>query len=246
MTVALRAAGDGIGTIELDRPQALNAISMELYRDLARVLAEADEDPSISVLVLAGRGRAFSVGADLKERRTMQPQDIRRRRELAPRVFGALASSRKPTVAAVHGYALGGGCELALACDLIVAERTTVFALPETTLGVIPGGGATQRLPRLVGLQRAKELILTGRRFGAEDAEGYGMLTRLVEDGEALDTALALAREIAANPAMAIFQAKRALQMSQGLDVDRGVLFEAEAYQACLATARWSEGLPDG
>ena len=175
----------------------------------------------------------------------MQPEDVRRRRELAPRVFGALASSRKPVVAAVHGYALGGGCELALACDLIVAERGTVFGLPETTLGVIPGGGATQRLPRLVGIQRAKELILTGRRFSAEEAETYGMLTQLVEPGQALDTAIELARSIARNPPMATYQAKRALQMSQGLDVERGVLFEAEAYQACLTTARWSEGLPD-
>lgn len=241
-TVAVRTVGHGIGIVELNRPDLLNAINMGLYTDLQRTFADLEDDPTTCVLVLTGRGRAFSVGADLKERKTMRPTDVRRRRELAPRVFGAIAHCRKPVIAAVAGYALGGGCELALACDLIVAERDAVFGLPETTLGVIPGGGATQRLPRLVGIQRAKELILTGRRFSSEEAERFGMLSRVVEPGAALDASLELGRGMAANPPMALFQAKRALQMSQGLDVDRGVLFEAEAYQACLDSARWDTG----
>ncbi|MGH2949972.1 MAG: enoyl-CoA hydratase/isomerase family protein [Solirubrobacteraceae bacterium] len=245
-TVGVRTAEAGIAVVELNRPEALNAISMRLYADLERSFAELEADPASSVLVLTGRGRAFSVGADLKERRTMSADDVRRRRELAPRVFGSMARCRKPVIAAVAGYALGGGCELALACDLIIADRDAVFGLPETTLGVIPGGGATQRLPRLVGLQRAKELILTGRRFSAVEAERFGMLARVAEPGGALDAALEVAREMAANPPMALFQAKRALQMSQGLDVERGVLFEAEAYQACLATACWDVGLENG
>lgn len=225
--------------VEIDRPEALNAISMAVYADLVAAFADVDDDPAVAVAILAGRGRAFCVGADLKERRTMSDTDVRRRRRLAPAVFGAMARCTKPVIAAVAGYALGGGCELALACDLIVAEDTAVFALPETTLGVIPGGGATQRLPRLVGLPRAKELILTGRRFSASDAERWGMVNRVVEHGAALSAARALAAELGANAPLALQQAKRALNASQSLDLESGLLFEAEAYGGCLASDEW-------
>jgi len=238
-TVALRVGDDHVALVELNRPASLNAVSMGLYADILRVFGDVDDDPDCHVVVLAGRGRAFSVGADLKERKTMTDADVRRRRRLAPTVFGAMARCTKPVVAAVAGYALGGGCELALACDVIVVEESTVFALPETTLGVIPGGGGTQRLPRLVGLPRAKELILTGRRFTAREAEAWGMVNRVVPDGHAVEAATELARSIAANPPIALQQAKRALNASQSLDLDNGVLFEAEAYQACLLSDEW-------
>jgi enoyl-CoA hydratase/carnithine racemase len=177
----------------------------------------------------------------MKERPTMSVEDIRRRRQLAPTVFGSMAKCSKPVIAAVAGYALGGGCELALACDLIVAEESAVFALPETQLGVIPGGGGTQRLPRLVGLSRAKDLILSGRRFSAADAERWGMVSHLAPDGAAVERALELARELAANAPVALAQAKRALDASQSLDLESGIRFEAEAALVCLEDDGWRE-----
>jgi enoyl-CoA hydratase/carnithine racemase len=240
-TIEVTLGDDHVALVELNRPEVLNAINMALYADIPRVFADLDDEPSVSVVVLTGRGRAFSVGADMKERETMSIDDVRRRRRLAPTVFGSMSRCTKPVIAAVAGYALGGGCELALACDLIVAEESAVFALPETTLGVIPGGGATQRLPRLVGLPRAKDLILSGRRFSAADAERWGMVSHLAPDGAVVERAQALARELAANAPVALAQAKRALNASQSLDVESGVLFEAEAYQACLADGEWRE-----
>jgi enoyl-CoA hydratase/carnithine racemase len=240
-TIDVTIGEDAVALVELNRPDVLNAVNMEMFADLPRVFADLDEEASVSVIVLAGRGRAFSVGADMKERPTMSVEDIRSRRQLAPAVFGSMSKCSKPVIAAVAGYALGGGCELALACDLIVAEESAVFALPETQLGVIPGGGATQRLPRLVGLSRAKDLILSGRRFSAADAERWGMVNHLAPDGDGLARAQELARELAANAPVALAQAKRALDASQSLDLEGGIRFEAEAALLCLEDDGWRE-----
>jgi enoyl-CoA hydratase/carnithine racemase len=240
-TIEVTLGDDGVALVELNRPDVLNAVNMGMFADIPRVFADLDEESAASVIVLTGRGRAFSVGADMKERPTMSIEDIRRRRQLAPTVFGSMSKCSKPVIAAVSGYALGGGCELALACDLIVAEESAVFALPETTLGVIPGGGGTQRLPRLVGLARAKDLILSGRRFSAVDAERWGMVSHLAPAGAALERALELARELAANAPVALAQAKRALDASQSLDLESGIRFEAEAALACLEDDGWRE-----
>ena len=173
----------------------------------------------------------------------MTLQDVRRRRRLAPRTFGAIANCLKPTIAAIRGYALGGGCELALCCDILIASENTVFSLPEVTLGVIPGGGATVRLPRLVGPQLAKEIIFTGRRFPAARALEYGMITHMVPDDQLLDAAMALAREIVTNAPVAVYQAKKAINASLSIDVENGLLFEAESYQTCLTSEDRNEGL---
>jgi enoyl-CoA hydratase/carnithine racemase len=240
-TIEVTLGDDGVALVELNRPDVLNAVNMAMFADLPRVFADLGNEPGVSVIVLAGRGRAFSVGADMKERPTMSIEDVRRRRQLAPTVFGSMSRCSQPVIAAVAGYALGGGCELALACDLIVAEESAVFALPETTLGVIPGGGATQRLPRLIGLSRAKDLILSGRRFSAADAERWGMVNHLAPDGAGVARAQELARELAANGPVALVQAKRALDASQSLDLESGLRFEAEAAQACLEDGDWRE-----
>jgi enoyl-CoA hydratase/carnithine racemase len=240
-TIEVTLGDDGVALVELNRPDVLNAVNMAMFADLPRVFSDLDGESSVSVVVLAGRGRAFSVGADMKERPTMSVEDIRRRRQLAPDVFGSMSKCSKPVIAAVAGYALGGGCELALACDLIVAEDSAVFALPETTLGVIPGGGATQRLPRLIGVSRAKDLILSGRRFSAADAERWGMVNHLAPDGGVVARALELARELAANAPVALVQAKRAVDASQSLDLESGIRFEAEAALACLEDDGWRE-----
>lgn len=232
-----------VATVALDRPEVLNAVNMQMYEDLPRVFADLSDDESIWVVVLTGHGRAFSVGADLKERPSMSTADIRRRRRLAPEMFGSIATCLKPVLAAVHGYALGGGLELAIACDIVLAAEGTTFGLPETALGVIPGGGATQRLPRLVGPQLAKELIFTGRRFSAEDARSMGLVAHVRPSDALLADTQSLAHEIAANAPVAVYQAKKAINAAQSLDVEHGLRFEEEAYQSCLATLDREEGL---
>lgn len=234
---------DHVATVTLNRPDVLNAVNMPMYEDLFQAFNQLDDDDSVWVIVLTGSGRAFSVGADLKERQTMTVADVRRRRRLAPRTFGAVANCRKPVIGAIHGYAMGGGCELALCCDLLMAAEGTVFALPETAIGVIPGGGGTQRLPRLVGPMLAKELIFTGRRFSAQQAFEYGMLSRVVPADELLAAAQELAREICQSAPLAVYQAKKAINATFNVGLEAGLLYEAEAYDTCLSSEDRLEGL---
>ena len=234
---------DHIATVTLYRPDALNAMSMGMFFDLGRVFARIDDDASIWVVIVTGHGRAFSVGADLKERQTMSVDDLRRRRRLAPQVFGGIARCKRPVIAAINGFAFGGGFELALLCDLLVACESAKLALPETTLGVIPGGGATQRLPRMIAPHKAKELIFTGRRISAREAFDLGILNRLVPDADLMSEVHKLAAEMMTNPPLALAQAKRAIAASANMGIDPGLEFEAEAYQACIASPDRTEAL---
>src|ERR1022692_2412898 len=160
-----------IAEIVLDRPEAMNALSTAMAVRLARVCAELGADRQVRAVVLAASGRAFCVGADLKERAAMSDAQLLAQRPVFRAAFGAVLGIPQPVIAAVHGYALGGGCELALSCDLIVADETAVFGLPETTVGLVPGGGGTQLAPRRLGPGRAADLILTGRQLGVAEAE---------------------------------------------------------------------------
>jgi enoyl-CoA hydratase/carnithine racemase len=227
----------------LSRPDQLNAINMPMYADLVQAFAAVEEDPETWVVILRGAGRAFSVGADLKERQTMTEADVRRRRRLAPSTFGAIAGCTRPVVAAIHGYAFGGGWELALAADLNIAAESTQFSLPEAALGVIPGGGATQRVPRLAGPQFAKELIFTGRRISATVAKDHRLLTKVVPDDQIVAAAQELAEEIASAAPIAVRQVKRAVDASANMDVRSGVLYEEDLYQVCIKTEDRLEGL---
>src|SRR5208282_773000 len=174
-----RHHGGVVAEIMLSRPGAMNAISTALAGELARVCAEIAAAPDVRAVVLSAAGeRAFCAGADLKERSTMTDADMLRQRPAMRAVFGALLALPQPAVAAVHGFALGGGCELALACDLIVADDTAVFGLPEVTVGLVPGGGGTQLAARRLGLGRAADLVLTGRRVGVDEAERLGLVDR--------------------------------------------------------------------
>lgn len=234
---------DHIATVALNRPDVLNAVNMQMYDDIPLAFDRLTDDDDTWVIVFRGNGRAFSVGADLKERQSMSDADVRRRRRHAPSMFGSVANCRKPVIGAVHGYALGGGLELALACDIVIASEDTTIGLPETMVGVIPGGGATQRLPRLVGPQLAKELIFTGRRFSAEQGRSMGLVTHVVPREQLADTAARLAEEIAAAAPMAVYQAKKAINAAARMDLETGLLFEEEAYQSCLPTEDRKEGL---
>jgi enoyl-CoA hydratase/carnithine racemase len=234
---------DHVATVTLHRPDALNALSMPMLYDLERLFSRIEDDASIWAMILTGHGRAFCVGADLKERQTMTVADVRRRRRLAPQVFGAFSRCRRPIIAAINGHAFGGGFELALSCDIILAAESARVSLLETSLGIIPAGGATQRLPRMIGPHRAKELIFTARRITARQAFDLGILNRVTADADLMPQALALAQEIMANAPMAVSQAKRAVNASLSVGIDVGLEYEAEAYQACLSSADRAEGL---
>jgi enoyl-CoA hydratase/carnithine racemase len=228
----------------LDRPEALNAISTDLARQLAEACEQVLEDDALSaVLLTSSIVKAFCVGADLKERAGFSDHDLRRQRPIIEDAFGAVRNLPMPTIAAVEGYALGGGCELALSCDLIVAAENAVFGLPEVGLGLIPGGGGTQLLPRRVGWNRAADLIFTGRRIDANEAFRLGIADRLVGAGSARETALHLAVEIAANSPVSLRAAKLALRRGFDVDLPSGLLIENEGWEHAAYSADRREGI---
>ena len=232
---------DGVAVVTLNRPEAMNALNLKLREELIVLARELDADESVAAVVFTGAGdKAFCAGADLKERGTRTEQQLYdERRYFRGQWISFVASMAKPTIAAINGYCLGGGLELALQCDLRIASAKAVFGLPEVTLGFIPGAGATQRLPRAVGLQKAKELILTGRRFDASEAQEMGLVLRVVPHEKLLEEARSLARAIAANPRMSVIQAKVALNASQETLLAAGFQFETEAWMSCLLSDAW-------
>jgi enoyl-CoA hydratase/carnithine racemase len=233
-----------VAEVILDRPEALNAISTEVARQLAEACEEVLEDEALSAVIMTSSiAKAFCVGADLKERAGFTDHDLRRQRPIIEDAFGAVRNIPIPTIAAVEGYALGGGCELALSCDLVVASNTAVFGLPEVGLGLIPGGGGTQLLPRRIGWNRAADLIFTGRRIEADDAFRIGIADRLVADGTARATALQLAVDIAANSPVSLRAAKLALRRGFDVDLPSGLLIENEGWEHAAYSEDRREGI---
>jgi enoyl-CoA hydratase/carnithine racemase len=233
-----------VAELILDRPEALNAISTDLARQLAVACEEILEDDALSAVIMTSSiAKAFCVGADLKERAAFSDHDLRRQRPIIEDAFGAVRNMPIPTIAAVEGYALGGGCELALSCDLIVASQTAVFGLPEVGLGLIPGGGGTQLLPRRVGWNRAADLIFTGRRIDGNDAFRIGIADRLVPAGTAREIALQLAVDVAANSPVSLRAAKLALRRGFDVDLPSGLLIENESWEHAAYSEDRREGI---
>ena len=232
---------DGVARVTLTRPHVMNAVNLQLRAEIIDFARELDADPSVAVVVITGEGdRAFCAGADLKERGQRSVQQLYdERRFFRNRWVNSVASMAKPTIAAINGYCLGGGFELALQCDLRIASDNATFALPEVGLGFLPGAGGTQRLPRAVGLQKAKELIFTGRRFDAHEAERLGIVLRVVPRAELMAVAMDLARSIARQPRMSLIQAKIALNASQETMLSGGLQAENEAWLPCLLSDAW-------
>jgi enoyl-CoA hydratase/carnithine racemase len=240
----LRHLGDPVAEITLNRPEAMNSISTELAGELTRACAEIATTPEVRAVVLSAAGeRAFCAGADLKERASMTDADILRQRHAIRAVFGAVLALPQPAVAAVHGFALGGGCELALCCDLVVADPTAVFGLPEVTVGLVPGGGGTQLTLRRLGLGRAADLVLTGRKVGADEAERIGLIDRRVPLGGDGPAALELAGQIAANSPVAVRAAKRAIRNGWGVSLEAGLDVEDAAWRTAALSADRREGI---
>jgi enoyl-CoA hydratase/carnithine racemase len=235
----------GVALVTLNRPQAMNALNTQLREELIATARDLDTRADVNVIVFTGAGdKAFCAGADLRERGRKSVQDLYdERRFFRSRWINAVAGMVKPTIAAINGYCLGGGLELAMQCDLRIASENATFALPEVTLGFLPGAGATQRLPRAIGLQKAKELILTGRRFDAAEAERMGLVLRVVSRDELVPQSIELAQRIAAHPRMSVIQAKLALNASQEMLLAAGLQLENEAWLSCLHSEAWKTKL---
>ncbi|GAA2510047.1 enoyl-CoA hydratase/isomerase family protein [Streptomyces longisporus] len=249
--VLVRRHGDeGVGDVGhvaelvLDRPKAMNAVSSEMARSIAAACTALAADRDVRVVVVTStHERAFCVGADLKERNSFTDADLLRQRPVARAAYTGVLELPVPTIAAVHGFALGGGFELALSCDLIVADRTAVVGLPEVSVGVIPGGGGTQLLPRRVGAARAAELIFTARRLQAAEARELGLVDELVEEGRDREASLELAARIAANSPVGLRAAKRALRLGHGLDLRAGLEVEDAAWRSVAFSGDRAEGV---
>ncbi len=233
-----------VATLTLNRPESRNAMNIELIDDLARRLDQLQDDEETRAAILTGAGdRAFCAGSDLAERGRLDKPATRRLRQRITNLMLRFYRLEKPLIAAVNGYAIGGGCEFALACDFIIASERAVFALPEVTLGILPGAGGTQQLPRIVGINRARELILTGRRVDAQEAERIGLANRVVAPEALLPTARELAEQIAANGPIAVRQAKRAINYGANVDLFTGLAYEFDAYQVLIDSQDRLEGL---
>jgi enoyl-CoA hydratase/carnithine racemase len=230
-----------VALLRLNRPEARNALSPEMMERIAAELERLDPDPEVRCVVIAGSDEIFAAGADIK---------AMAERSLAEALYHPsasfwrrLAGVKTPLVAAVTGYALGGGCELALACDMIVADAAASFGQPEIRLGIIPGGGGTQRLARAIGKQRAMEYVLTGRRFDAATAHSWGLVNKVAGPGHCLDEALALARTVAERPPIAARLAKQAVLAAEETALSAGLEAERRMFELAMATEDRVEGM---
>ncbi|MDE2293423.1 MAG: enoyl-CoA hydratase/isomerase family protein [Elusimicrobia bacterium] len=236
------AERDGaVGVVRLNRPQVLNALSYSVVEKLVTCLEAFDADPEVGCLLLAGSEKAFAAGADINELEPSSPVDMVLRRQMER--WDRLRRLQKPLVGAVSGYALGGGCELALACDMIVASESAVFGQPETDIGTMPGAGGTQRLTRAVGKAVAMEMILAGRRLTAREALAFGLVNKVVPVESWYDEALALARAVAKRPAVAAALAKDAVSRAQDLSLEEGLEYERKLFYLTFASADQKEGM---
>lgn len=232
---------DRIGLLTLNRPQAMNALSNALLTELMDALEVFDSDDAVNVMVIAGDQKAFAAGADIKE---MADKDIHAMQSHDPvAVFARIRSLKKPVIAAVSGWALGGGCELALSCDMIVASETARFGQPEVTIGVIPGAGGTQRLPRAVGKAIAMEMVLNNRTLTAQEALSHGMVNRVVPAERFLDEALALAAQVAARAPLAVRAAKKMVNQAYEHPLSECLLEERQEFYNLFATQDQKEGM---
>jgi enoyl-CoA hydratase len=241
----LRIALDGrVATVTIDRPDVLNALNTALLEELLETLGDLGGDPAVGVVVLTGEGeRSFIAGADIKEMAGKTPLEARAYSELGQEIAHRLETMRKPTIAAVNGYALGGGCEMALACDVRLASENAQFGQPEINLGIIPGWGASQRLARATNIGYAKELILTGRMVDAAEALERGLVQHVYPPAELMPATMRLAAEMASKSPVALYYAKEATNRALHGDIGGNLVHEADLYSLMFSTDDAREGL---
>jgi enoyl-CoA hydratase/carnithine racemase len=238
----LESSRDGhVALLRLNRPDARNALSPEMMDLIASALEELDPDPDVRCIVIAGSDKVFAAGADIKAMSERSFEEALRHPAAA--FWRRVAAVKTPLIAAVSGFALGGGCELALACDMIIASETARFGQPEITLGIIPGGGGTQRLARVMGKQRAMEYVLTGRQFDAEMALEMGLVNRVAKKKSWLEEAMAMAQTVAERPPIAVRLAKQAVLAAEETALSAGLENERRLYELAMATEDRVEGM---
>lgn len=232
---------DRVATITLNRPKALNALNSQVMREVTTAAAELDADQGVGAIILTGSEKAFAAGADIKEMAQLSFADVFASDFFA--AWGRFAATRTPTIAAVSGYALGGGCELAMMCDILIAADSAKFGQPEIKLGVLPGMGGSQRLTRAIGKAKAMDLILTGRNMGAEEAERAGLVSRVVPADSLLDEARSVAQTIAGMSLSASRMAKEAVGRAFETTLSEGLLYERRLFHSAFATDDQTEGM---
>jgi enoyl-CoA hydratase len=230
-----------VATVQLNRPSVLNALNGDLMNELTDALGELDRDVTVRCLIVTGNDRAFAAGADIREMSGATTVEMMERNWIA--YWDRLKGVSKPIIAAVSGYALGGGCELAMACDLIVASETAQFGQPEINIGVMPGAGGTQRLTRALGKSKAMEMVLTGRNISAREAEARGLVTRVVPVEMYLEEAKNLAREISSKAPIAVRMAKDAINKAAEISLAEGLEYERKLFYMLFATEDQDEGM---
>jgi enoyl-CoA hydratase len=233
-----------VAVVTINRADSLNAFNYETLLDLQNKVEEIRINREVRAVIFIGAGeKAFSVGADLKERKTLSDEHVKRNLYKINEVFSAIDNLPQPTIAAINGFAFGGGMELALACDFRFAAREALMGLTETSLAIIPGAGGTQRLPRLIGQAKALELILTARRLSADEALTFGLLTKVVERKEVLTECMTFCSQLLANAPIAVQQAKFAIKNGMNTDLNTGLQIERKAYEVTLPTEDRNEAL---
>ena len=230
-----------VGLVRLNRPQALNALNTQLITDLTAALQAFDKDDSVGAIVLTGSDKAFAAGADIKEMQSLSFAEAYGKNFLSD--WEGINAIRKPVIAAVSGYTLGGGCELAMMCDFIIASETAKFGQPEITLGIIPGMGGTQRLARFVGKAKAMDMVLTGRMMDATEAERCGLVSRVVAPDTLLDEALKAAERIASFSRLSVLMAKDSVNRAFETTLQEGLKYERRSFHALFATEDQKEGM---
>lgn len=235
---------DGIMTVTINRPQVLNALNTETLKELRTAIQEAGQREEVKAVIITGAGeKSFVAGADIAQMRDLDVLEGRKMTMLGQDVFNEIENLDKPVIAAVNGYALGGGCELAMACDIRIASEKAKFGQPEVNLGIIPGFGGTQRLPRLIGKGRAKYYIFTGQMMTAQEAFNFGLVDMVVAPEELMRKAREIAKTIMVKAPVAVMMAKRAINKGLDMDLDSGIAYETEAYTTAFATRDRIEGM---
>ncbi|WP_442945437.1 short-chain-enoyl-CoA hydratase [Oceanirhabdus sp. W0125-5] len=234
---------NGIATITMDRPQALNALNSQTLKELNSIIDEVECNDDIRVLIITGSGKSFVAGADISEMKDLNSVQGRKFGLLGNKIFRRLELLEKPVIAAVNGFALGGGCELAMACDIRIASSKAKFGQPEVSLGITPGFGGTQRLARLVGIGKAKELIFTGDMVRADEALRIGLVNNVVEPDELMNVAKEMAEKIKNNAPIAVAYSKVAINRGVEVDIETGLMYEGEVFGSCFSTEDQKEGM---
>ena len=235
MSLVTTSKSDGICTVKINRPDKLNAMNMDVAKELVNIFENLGKDDTVKVIILTGEGdKAFSAGADIEYMSKISPDESEEYAKLGQLVTATVENVKQPTIAAVNGFALGGGCELAMSCDIRIAANTAKMGQPEVTIGIPPGWGGTQRLMRIVGIAKAKEMVYTGKMIKAEEAREIGLVNQVVELSTLMDETMKMAKTIASNSAIAVRMSKSAINTGRNADLDTGLGIELLAWRNCF------------